>query len=173
MKKILFSLIALISVMTVQAQSICASWRTMQPIVETDEQGNFSAQSLLYTFNEDGTFAMSDELTMSSEPAPTMALEIAVNVELKGTYTLDGDVLTLTPDTETLKPELLSVSVNGHVSEDPAIKANVESMFASNEFKAQFAGEDQYTGVKVSDQMLQMSKDGQQLMLVRFATVKN
>ncbi len=41
MKKILFSLVALLLVMTVQAQSICATWRSMQPIVETAEDGSF------------------------------------------------------------------------------------------------------------------------------------
>ena len=173
MKKILFSLIALISVMTVQAQSICASWRTMQPIVETEEDGSFTAQSLLYTFNQDGTYSYTNELTMSTEPAPTMALEIALSIELKGTYTLEGEQMTLTPNMDTFNADLLSVSVNGHVSEDPAMKANIKSMLLGNEFKAQFTEVKQYTNVKVGDQMLQMSNDGQELMFVRFATIQN
>ena len=65
------------SVMTVQAQSICTSWRSVQPIVETAEDGSMTIQNVLYTFNEDGTYSYVDEFTMSSEPAPTMALEIA------------------------------------------------------------------------------------------------
>ena len=39
MKKILFTLVALMAVMTVQAQSICGSWRSIEPIVETEEDG--------------------------------------------------------------------------------------------------------------------------------------
>ena len=88
MKKILFSLIALMSVMTVQAQSICATWRTMQPVVITDADGSFSAQNVTYTFYEDGTYSFADELTQATQPAKTMALEVATNIELKGTYKL-------------------------------------------------------------------------------------
>ena len=77
MKKILFSLIALMSVMTVQAQSLCATWRSMQPDIETAEDGSFSVQNLTYTFNEDGTYTFVDELTLSTQPSQTMALEIA------------------------------------------------------------------------------------------------
>lgn len=97
MKKILFSLIALMAVMTVQAQSICGTWRTMQPVVSTQEDGSFSAESYTFTFNEDGTYNMVNESTESTEPAPTMALEIACSIDLSGTYTLDGDQLKLTP----------------------------------------------------------------------------
>ena len=97
MKKILFTLVALMAVMTVQAQSICATWRSMEPIVETAEDGSLEIQNLTYTFYEDGTFSFVDEITESSEPAPTMAIEIATSIEIKGNYTLEGDKLTLTP----------------------------------------------------------------------------
>ena len=56
MKKVLFSLVALMAVMTVQAQSICGTWRMMQPVVETSEDGSFETMTGTYTFNEDGTF---------------------------------------------------------------------------------------------------------------------
>ena len=172
MKKALFSLIALISVMTVQAQSICATWRSMQPIVETDEDGSLQIQNLTYTFNEDGTFSYTDEITMSTEPAPTMALEIATSVELKGTYTLEGDKLTLTPDINTYKSEVLSISMNGHVADNPMIKSQVEGMLSSPEFKNQF-GEVETNTVKVGDASLEMNTGEQTLNFVRFATIQN
>ena len=113
MKKILFSLVALMAVMTVQAQSLCATWRSMQPVVETDADGSLQIQNLTYTFNEDGTYSFVDELTLSTEPAPTMALEIATSIEVKGAYTLEGDKLTMTPNLDTYKAEILSISMNG------------------------------------------------------------
>ena len=172
MKKVLFSLIALISVMTVQAQSICATWRSMQPIVETEEDGSFSAQNLTFTFNEDGTFYYVNELTEASEPAPTMALEVATTIEYKGTYTLDGDQLTLTPNMDTYKADLLSVSMNGKVSNNPMVTSQIKQMMNSAEFKAQFA-EPETNTVKVGDNMLEMTKDGETMTFVRFATIQN
>ncbi len=172
MKKILFSLIALMSVMTVQAQSICATWRTMQPVVITDDDGSFSAQNVTYTFYEDGTYSFADELTQATQPAKTMALEVATNIELKGTYKLEGDQLTLTPNMDTYKTELLNISMNGHVTDDANIKAQVTQMLNSDEFKSQFA-EVQTNTVKVGDSMLEMKVGDQTLTFVRFATIRN
>ena len=172
MKKVLFSLIALMSVMTVQAQSICATWRTMQPVVITDDDGSFSAQNVTYTFYEDGTYSFADELTQATQPAKTMALEVATNIELKGTYKLEGDQLTLTPNMDTYKTELLNISMNGHVTEDANIKAQVTQMLNSDEFKSQFA-EVQTNTVKVGDSMLEMKVGDQTLTFVRFATIRN
>ena len=171
MKKILFSLIALMSVMTVQAQSLCATWRSMQPDIETAEDGSFSVQNLTYTFNEDGTYTFVDELTLSTQPSQTMALEIATIIEVKGTYKLDGEKLTLTPNMNTYKSELLNISMNGHVTEDPMVKASVEGMLGDDGFKEQFAEVQDYT-IKVGDSMLEMN-DGEQVQnFVRFATIK-
>ena len=172
MKKILFSLIALMSVMTVQAQSICATWRTMQPVVITDADGSFSAQNVTYTFYEDGTFSFADELTQATQPAKTMALEVATNIELKGTYKLEGDQLTLTPNMDTYKTELLNISMNGHVTDDANVKAQITQMLNSDEFKSQFA-EVQTNTVKVGDSMLEMKVGDQTLTFVRFATIRN
>ena len=171
MKKILFSLVAMMAVMTVQAQSICATWRSMQPVVETEDDGTFTAQNFTYTFYNDGTYSYVDELTLSTQPAQTMALEIATTVELKGKYTLEGDKLTMTPDMETYKTELLNISVNGHVADDPMIKANINGMINSPDFKLQFAQTDIET-VKVTDTMLEMNDGEQTLTFVRFATIK-
>lgn len=172
MKKILFTLVALMAVMTVQAQSICATWRSMQPIVETDEDGSLQIQNLTYTFNEDGTYTFVDELTLSSEPAPTMALEIATNIEIKGTYTLEGDKLTMTPDLSTYKADMLSLSMNGQVTNNPMVSSQIKSMLKSSEFKSQFGEVDTET-VKIGDSSLEMNDGEHTLNFVRFATIQN
>jgi hypothetical protein len=172
MKKILFTLVALMSIMTVQAQSICASWRSVEPVVETDEDGSLMIQNLLYTFNEDGSYTLVDEFTLSSEPAPTMAIEIATSISIKGTYTLEGDKLSMTPNMDTYKFELLSISQNGQVTSNPMVKAQVKSMFNSAEFKEQFAAAEECT-VKVGDSMLEMNDGEKTYNYTRFATVQN
>ena len=172
MKKILFSLIALMAVMTVQAQSICGTWRMMQPVVETSEDGSFEAMTGTYTFNEDGTFHYALEMTEASEPAPTMAIEIATSISIKGTYTLEGDKLSMTPNMDTYKFELLSISQNGQVTSNPMVKAQVKSMFNSAEFKEQFAAAEECT-VKVGDSMLEMNDGEKTYNYTRFATVQN
>ncbi len=172
MKKFLFSLIALMSVMTVQAQSLCATWRSMQPDIETAEDGSFSAQNLTYTFNEDGTYTFVDELTLSTQPSQTMALEIATIIEVKGTYKLEDTKLTLTPNMDTYKTELLNISMNGHVTDDPMMKANVEAMINNQDFKEQFAEVQEYT-VNVGDAMMEMNDGESVANFVRFATIKD
>jgi hypothetical protein len=172
MKKILFSLIALMAVMTVQAQSICGSWRTMQPVVSNQPDGTLLIQSYTFTFNEDGTYSMDDEFTLSTEPAPTMALEVATNVSLKGTYTLEGDKLIVKPNGDTYKYEILSISMNGKVTDNPMVKSQIGSILDSNDFKAGLIAETENT-VKVSDSSLEMTSDGETLSLVRFSTINN
>ena len=172
MKKILFSLVALMAVMTVQAQSICGSWRSIQPVVTTEQDGTVIVDNLTYTFNEDGTFSCVDEFTLSSEPAPTMALEVASNIEIKGAYVLEGDKLSLTPNVDTYKNEVLSISMNGQVTNNPMVKGQIKSMLNSAEFKAQFAEPEENT-VKVSDSTLEMNNGEQNLTLARMATIKD
>lgn len=172
MKKVLFSLIALMAVMTVQAQSINASWRTIQPVVVTEADGSLEIQTLMYTFNEDGTYSMADELTMSTPPASTMAMEIATNLEIKGSYTLEGDKLTITPDIDTYKAEMLSLSMDGKVTSNPMITSQVKGMLNDNEFKAGFAEPQIYT-IKVNGDMLEMNDGEETLTLARFSTINN
>ena len=172
MKKILFSIIALLAVMTVQAQSICASWRSLQPVVETEADGSFTAQTFTYTFNPDGTYCLINELTLASEPAKTMAQEVATNIQVKGTYTLDGNKLTLRPNMDTYKTELISISQNGRVTNSATVKSRVNTKINSKDFKAKFNGTKTYT-VRVGDASLTMTDGAQELNYMRFATLKN
>ncbi len=167
MKKILFSLVALLAVMTVQAQSINSSWHILQPVVETNADGSFTAHSYTYTFYEDGTYYMVDEVTLASEPSKTMALEVATAVELNGTYTLNGDKLTLTPKMNTYKANLISISKNGRVTNDRNVKSNVNAKITGNDFKNKYANAKTYT-VNIGDALLQM--DG--VNYARFATIR-
>ena len=172
MKKILFSLVALMAVMTVQAQSICGTWRMMQPVVETSEDGSFSAMTATYTFNEDGNFNYALEITEASEPAPTMAIEVATIIEMNGTYTLEGDQLALTPNADTYKAEIINVTMNGKVTDNPMVKSQINGMINSPEFKSQFTKPETNT-VKVGDSMLEMNDGEHTLNLARISTINN
>ena len=170
MKKILFTLVALMAVMTVQAQSICGTWRTVQPIVENGANGTFTAQHLTYTFNPDGTFSLYDEFTQGSKPSQTMALEVASLIELRGSYTLVGDQLILNPNMETYNTEVLNVSQNGKVTNNAKVKANSNAKINSKEFKARFDKVIKKT-VKVGS-MLEMTENGKTETYVPFVTLK-
>ena len=159
------------AVMAVQAQSIHGSWHIMQPVVDTEADGSFKVQTLTYTFYEDGTYYLIDELTLSSVPAQTMELEVATNIELKGTYTLEGDKLTLKPNMNTYNTELLSISKNGKVTTDRKVENKVNDLLSSKDFKDKFAGTKEYT-VKVGQASLQMTEGRKTLNYARFATIK-
>ena len=171
MKKFLFSLIALMAVLTVQAQSICSSWHILQPIVETNADGSFTVHTYTYTFYENGTYYMNDEVTLASEPAQTMAQEVATNIEVKGSYTQSGDKLILTPNMNTYKTELLSISLNGRVKNDAKVKANVNSKLNSKDFKRQYADTKTYT-IHIGDALLEMNDGAQTINYARIATIK-
>ena len=103
MKKVLFSLVALMAVMTVQAQSICGSWQSMQPEVNNGKNGTYSTFTDTYTFNEDGTFASAADITYSTKPSQTKEREVALVANIRGTYTQEGNKLVLKVDYNTLK----------------------------------------------------------------------
>lgn len=171
MKKILFSLVALMAVMTVQAQSICGTWRTMQPIVENGNNGSFTAQHLTYTFNPDGTFALYDEFTQASKPSKTMEQEVASLIELRGSYTLVGDQLILNPNMETYDTEILNVSQNGRVTNNANVKAKTNAKINSNDFKARFEKIGKKT-VNINNGMLEMKENGNTVTFMPFATIE-
>jgi len=171
MKKVLFSLFALMAVMTVQAQ-ICGTWRTVQPLVENGANGSYTVQHLTYTFNPDGTFSLYDEFTQSTKPANTMAQEVASVIELKGSYSLIEDKLILNPNMETYKTEVLNVSQNGKVTNNAKVKANTNAKINGKEFKARF-NKVKENNVSVNGSMLEMKQDGKTINLVRLTTLKD
>lgn len=171
MKKILFSLIALMAVMTVQAQSICASWRNIQPEVITAADESFTAATDTYTFYEDGTYSQVTEYTMSTEPAQTMALEIAAVIDIKGTYALNGDQLTLTPNKDTYKSEVISISQNGRVTNNASIKADAKRAINADQVKSHLTQKKTAT-VNIGSAVMEMKEGGKTHNFARFATIK-
>jgi len=173
MKKILFSLIALMAVMTAQAQSINSTWRSMQPVVSTAADDSFTAASYTYTFFSDGTYSEIVEQTIASEPAQTMALEVATILEVKGTYSLSGDQLTLTPNKNSFKSDVLSISKNGRVVNDSKIKSRAQKQVNDSEVKTQMLNKQTCT-VNIGESSLEMKgSKGNKVNFVRFATIKN
>lgn len=171
MKKILFSLVALMAVMTVQAQSICSSWRCIQPEVVTAADESFTATLDTYTFYEDGTYSQATEQTMSSEPAQTMACEIAGTMEIKGTYTLSGDKLTLNPDKNTYKVDVINVSQNGRVTNNANLKAKAKRTLNSDQVKSHLTQKRTVT-VNIGNAVMEMKDGGKTSNFARFATIK-
>lgn len=172
MKKILLSFVALMAVMTLQAQSICGTWRSVQPIVENGANGAFTAEHLTYTFCPDGTFTLFDEFTQATKPSQTMLEEVASVIEVKGSYSLVGDKLILNPNLETYQTELLNVSQNGRVTNDAKVKARTNAKINSNEFKARFSKYLERT-VNMDNGMLVMTQDGKKIDFVRLVTIKD
>ncbi|MBR5170644.1 MAG: hypothetical protein IKW85_08760 [Muribaculaceae bacterium] len=172
MKKILFSLFALMAVMTVQAQSITSTWRSIQPVVSTAADDSFTAASYTYTFNGDGTYTEVVEQTIATEPARTMALEVATILEVKGTYTLNGDKLTLTPNKNSFKSDVISISKNGRVINDSKIKSNAKKQVNDGEVKAQMLS-NQTATVKVGKALLEMNGANGKINFARLAKIKN
>ncbi len=171
MKKVLFSLVALLAVMTVQAQSICSSWRCIQPEVNTAADETFTATLDTYTFYEDGTYSQITEQTMSSEPAQTMACEIAGTIEIKGNYTLNGDKLTLNPDKNTFKADVISISQNGRVTNNANLKAKAKRTLNSDQVKSHLTQKRTVT-VNIGNAVMEMKNGGKTSNFARFATIK-
>ena len=173
MKKILFSLIALMAVVSVQAQSICGSWRSIQPVINTAADDSYTASSYTYTFNADGTYYEVVEETVSSEPAQTMALEVATILEIKGTYTYDGNQLKLMPNKNSYKSDVLSVSQNGRVTNNANIKSKVKKQINEGEIKSKLTGTKTMTVVSLDNMRLVMSDGGNKITFMRLALIKN
>ena len=172
MKKILFSLVALMAVMTVQAQSLCSTWRLMQPDVTTAADESFNVDIDTYTFYEDGTYSQVTEHTMATEPAQTMALEIAGVIEIKGTYTLNGDQLTLTPNKSTYKSDVISISQNGRVTNNSRIKADAKRELNDDQVKSRLTQKKSFT-VNIGNAVMEMKSGGKTNNFARLATINN
>ena len=175
MKKILFSLVALMTVMTVQAQTICGSWQSMESEVASQKNGSYTIFSGIYTFNDDGTFSTAADYTLSTKPAKTKAKEVAYAVYVKGTYTLEGDRITMKYDPNSMRVELVSVSENGKVVSSPEKRAN----YTINEIKAKLANvlknQTYIAQLNVDGSILQLTdmNEGKMQMLMRMVTLKD
>ncbi len=173
MKKILFSLIALVTVMAVHAQTICGSWQNMESQVMSQKNGSYAILSGIYTFNEDGSFSTAADYTLSSKPAKTKAREAAYAAYVKGTYRIEGEKVVMNYDMNSLRLELVSVSENGKVvtskrapySNDD-VKSRLATVFKNKTCVAQF---------NVDGTILQLTgmDDGKMESLIRIVTLKN
>ncbi|MBR5674051.1 MAG: hypothetical protein IKW97_06580 [Muribaculaceae bacterium] len=178
MKKVLFSLVALMAVMTVQAQSVCGSWQSMQPEVNNGNNGTYSTFTDTYTFNEDGTFASAADITYSTKPSQTKEREVALVANVKGTYTQEGNKLVLKVDFNTLTLELISISENGKVINAPELKAGFNDVFNNDETKTKAAKgfkNDTYTvKLDANGSMLELTDaKGNTEKLIRIVTIKH
>ena len=176
MKKILFTLVALLTVMTVQAQSVCGSWQSMQPEVK-NEGDNYLMISYINTYNEDGTFVSDCDVTLSSKPAQTKEMEAALTGSVKGTYTINGDKMEMFYNVNTLKVEFVSLSENGKVLDDPAVLSIINEKI-SKEAKAKVAesfNNENYTyKITANGSMLELTdKEGKTDRLMRIADIKH
>ena len=182
MKKILVSLFALMAVMTVQAQSICDSWCTMKPVVgpygdadtghDEYDESQYVAQIPMYTLNEDGTYSLADEISMSFGDS-----EFTVNYVIKGTYTLEGYKLTLTPDKNTINVVLQSVSNKDEefsIPDECPCPDEFEVLINSyvDRHMTHFLEEHNMT-VKINSDILEMNDGKQTLTFTRVSTNQN
>lgn len=162
--------------MTVQAQSVCGSWQSMQPEVKNDDVG-YIMVSYINTYNEDGTFISDCDVTQSSKPAQTKEMEAALTGSITGTYTLKGDKMEMYYNVNTLKVELVSLSENGKVLDDPFILTRINEKI-SKEAKAKVAesfNNESYTyKITANGSMLELTdKDGKTERLMRIADIKH
>lgn len=176
MKKILLSLVALLAVMTVQAQSVCGSWQSMQPEVKNEGDG-YQMISYINTYNEDGTFVSDCDVTQSSKPAQTKEREAALTGSITGTYTLKGDKMEMYYNVNSLKVEVVSFSENGKVVNDPEILSKINEKI-SKEARAKvadsFTNESYTYKITANGSMLELTdKDGKTERLMRIADIKH
>ncbi len=177
MKKILLSFVALLAVMTVQAQSISGSWQSMQPEIK-NEGDNYVMISYINTYNEDGTFVSDCDVTLSSKPAQTKEMEAALTGSVTGTYTLNGDKMEMFYNVNTLKVEFVSLSENGKVLDDPNVLSVINENI-SKEAKAKvaesFTNDEAFTyKITANGSMLELTgKDGKTERLMRISDVKH
>ena len=177
MKKILLSFVALMAVMTVQAQSICGSWQLMQPEIK-DEGDNHTMITYINTYHEDGTFISDCDVTLSSKPAQTKEMEAALVGHISGTYTLKGDKLEMLYNQKSFKVELVSLSENGKVLDDPKALSIINERI-SKEAKAKIADsfnkDTTYTvNVTANGTILELTDEkGQVDKLMRIADIKH
>lgn len=132
---------------TIQAQSICGSWRTVQA-------SGYDSMRITYTFKEDGTGLFSVEADKKEKLLSAQEIEIVSKHEIKGTYTLDGDQLTFTPNVDTYTADVTSITIDGKRSFDPNIKSRIRELVNSPVLKAHFVNVDTLTVIELTDTKL-------------------
>ena len=170
----MFSLIALMAVVTVQAQSICGTWQMMKPDVKESENGKVIT-SVEYTFNEDGTFVSNADVTLSDTKSDKFKeMDIKFKGSIIGVYTLEKNKLSLFYNGTSLKVDVVSITVDGEVMDDPYFLPMIQDKIAT-EGKAKIAQEltdDHYT-IKFSanGSMLELTdmKDGKTDRMMRIS----
>lgn len=147
MKKAFFLFFAIMACITIQAQSICGTWRTVQA-------SGYDSMRITYTFKEDGTGLFSVEADKKEKLLSAQEIEIVSIHEIKGTYTLDGDQLTFTPNVDTYTADVTSITIDGKRSFDPNIKSRIRELVNSPLLKAHFVNVDTLTVIELTDTKL-------------------
>ena len=147
MKRIIILFFAIMACITIQAQSICGTWRTVQA-------SGYDSMRITYTFKEDGTGLFSVEADKKEKLLSAQEIEIVSKHEIKGTYTLDGDQLTFTPNVDTYTADVTSITIDGKRSFDPNIKSRIRELVNSPVLKAHFVNVDTLTVIELSDTKL-------------------
>ncbi len=177
MKKFIFSIIALMAVMTVQAQSICGSWQSMQPEVKNLDDC-YLMLNYIYTFNDDGTFSSVADITFSTKPEQTKEMEMALSGNVIGTYTLKGNKLTMYFNSNSLNLDVISLSMNGKVIDDRDLLSKITERIAKEaRLKAAESFKDDVYTVKFDSNgsMLELTdkKETKTERYMRITTLKN
>ena len=147
MKRIIILFFAIMACITIQAQSICGTWRTVQA-------SGYDSMRITYTFKEDGTGLFSVEADKKEKLLSAQEIEIVSKHEIKGTYTLDGDQLTFTPNVDTYTADVTSIMIDGKRSFDPNIKSRIRELVNSPVLKAHFVNVDTLTVIELTDTKL-------------------
>ena len=147
MKRIIILFFAIMACITIQAQSICGTWRTVQA-------SGYDSMRIAYTFKEDGTGLFSVEADKKEKLLSAQEIEIVSKHEIKGTYTLDGDQLTFTPNVDTYTADVTSITIDGKRSFDPNIKSRIRELVNSPVLKAHFVNVDTLTVIELTDTKL-------------------
>lgn len=147
MKRIIILFFAIMACITIQAQSICGTWRTVQA-------SGYDSMRITYTFKEDGTGLFSVEADKKEKLLSAQEIEIVSKHEIKGTYTLDGDQLTFTPNVDTYTADVTSITIDGKRSFDPNIKSRIRELVNSPVLKAHFVNVDTLTVIELTDTKL-------------------
>ena len=147
MKRIIILFFAIMACITIQAQSICGTWRTVQA-------SGYDSMRITYTFKEDGTGLFSVEADKKEKLLSAQEIEIVSKHEIKGTYTLDGDQLTFTPNVDTYTADVTSITIDGKRSFDPNIKSRIRELVNSPVLKAHFVNVDILKVIELTDTKL-------------------